>query len=529
MHDEGPRIGVKMVIRSIRRTGSTRKIIVMVSDNTDHDVIRMLEREDNVETMIVPALIGGARDCESSFMRIHAWKLTDYKRLILATPHTLVNTNMDELFLCGKFCAVCMSYTFFETNIFVIEPNQETYLSLLRELALETPKLKLGPNSMACSSEAKDFFFLNFYNLEAAPLFEPSRGQSDAELMRMDVPVCLDHVVYYEHLDWKLIRTPAYKDIEIPGMALTFPPPFYPWQYYISIYTDLHWYYMEQRLELIPEGQYTGDLIVHCILIIFAYLIGEYVVIANLNNRINTFPSATENAVIRGKLTSFSSRLLAVHPIIVTFLYGTFLYAVISIVSALLIVNTTIPKHAWPMWTVISSMLQYFFLRTILVIFHPLFAYEKTRRKKKQRAQGYSTVSTYDNEVQMTSLVEGGNAGKDGENEDITTDDENATRRAKKRMRSLSLQGDNTGGIKPLPISIIHRYTDKSSFSVWMQTLRGTAATVFMLWCVVVKQEWYTQFAAKFLVLFMCIFLCGIAFMVAYKKLFYALYNVVHT
>lgn len=98
-------MGVKVLYRSLRKSGTTRPLVVMVTENIDVSIRDQLE---SLGCLIreVPN-IGPNPGLQHSYARVHyadvwsklgVWNLTEFSRLVFLDADMLVIENMDELF-----------------------------------------------------------------------------------------------------------------------------------------------------------------------------------------------------------------------------------------------------------------------------------------------------------------------------------------------------------------------------------------------------------------------------------------------
>ncbi|KAM4560573.1 glycogenin-2 [Odontesthes bonariensis] len=133
--------GATVVARSLRRHGTTRRIIVMVTANVPEQSRRALEKEFD-EVITVDAMDNGDRlrlsllgrpELDITFTKIHCWTLTQYSKCVFLDADTLVLCNVDELFERDELSAApdpgwpdC-----FNSGVFVFRPSLLTHARLL--------------------------------------------------------------------------------------------------------------------------------------------------------------------------------------------------------------------------------------------------------------------------------------------------------------------------------------------------------------------------------------------------------------
>ncbi|KAM4710607.1 glycogenin-2 [Anableps anableps] len=133
--------GATVVARSLRRHGTTRRIVVMVTLNISEQSRKVLENVfDEVITVDVKnsedqrhLSMLGRPELGVTFTKIHCWNLTQYSKCVFLDADTLVLCNVDELFQRDELSAApdpgwpdC-----FNSGVFVFRPSTITYTSLL--------------------------------------------------------------------------------------------------------------------------------------------------------------------------------------------------------------------------------------------------------------------------------------------------------------------------------------------------------------------------------------------------------------
>ncbi|KAH9512399.1 Glycogenin-1 [Bulinus truncatus] len=134
-------LGCLVLGHSLRKVGTTRQLVVMVSVGVSDSVRSQL---GSVFDLIVPvnvldssdtcnlALLGRP-DLSVTFTKFHCWRLTQFKKCVFMDADTLVVRNIDDLFDREELSASpdagwpdC-----FNSGVFVFEPSEETYKNLL--------------------------------------------------------------------------------------------------------------------------------------------------------------------------------------------------------------------------------------------------------------------------------------------------------------------------------------------------------------------------------------------------------------
>ncbi|KAI5089913.1 glycogenin-2 [Silurus meridionalis] len=134
-------MGSLVVGKCLRRHGTTRKLVAMVSPNISTEA--RLSLEDVFDEVIVVDMLDsrdrahlfwlGRPDLGITFTKLHCWTLTQYTKCVFLDADTLVLCNVDELFDREELSAApdpgwpdC-----FNSGVFVFRPSLETHSRLL--------------------------------------------------------------------------------------------------------------------------------------------------------------------------------------------------------------------------------------------------------------------------------------------------------------------------------------------------------------------------------------------------------------
>ncbi|KAM7374992.1 hypothetical protein PAMA_014195 [Pampus argenteus] len=134
-------MGATVVANSLRRHGTTRSIVVMVTTNVSEEsrlslenafdeviVVDVMDSEDHLRLSWL-----GRPELGITFTKIHCWNLTQYSKCVFLDADTLVLCNVDELFERDELSAApdpgwpdC-----FNSGVFVFRPSPQTHARLL--------------------------------------------------------------------------------------------------------------------------------------------------------------------------------------------------------------------------------------------------------------------------------------------------------------------------------------------------------------------------------------------------------------
>ncbi|XP_050980891.1 glycogenin-2 isoform X1 [Labeo rohita] len=138
-------MGCIVVGKSLRRHGTSRKLVVMVSPNVSRAARLALEYVFD-EVVMVDVLDSGDKahltllrrpELGVTFTKLHCWTLTQYSKCVFLDADTLVLCNVDELFEYEELSAApdpgwpdC-----FNSGVFVFRPSLNTHTQILEHAA----------------------------------------------------------------------------------------------------------------------------------------------------------------------------------------------------------------------------------------------------------------------------------------------------------------------------------------------------------------------------------------------------------
>ncbi|XP_065852116.1 inositol phosphorylceramide glucuronosyltransferase 1 isoform X2 [Euphorbia lathyris] len=163
-------LGVRVLGKSIRDTGSKKDMVVLVSDGVSNYAMKLLQADgwivEKISLLANPNQVRPTRFW-GVYTKLKIFNMTNYKKVVYLDADTIVVKNIEDLFKCSKFCANLKHSERLNSGVMVVEPSQ----SLFNDMMSKVTTLH--------SYTGGDQGFLNSYYSEFpnAHVFEPSLPQ----------------------------------------------------------------------------------------------------------------------------------------------------------------------------------------------------------------------------------------------------------------------------------------------------------------------------------------------------------------
>ncbi|KAL2950124.1 hypothetical protein AAZX31_20G212900 [Glycine max] len=160
-------LGVRVLGKSIRDTGSNKDMVVLVSDGVSDYANTLLQADgwivEKISLLANPNQVRPKRFW-GVYTKLKIFNMTDYKKVVYLDADTIVVKNIEELFKCGKFCANLKHSERLNSGVMVVQPSATVFNDMMS-------KVKTLP-----SYTGGDQGFLNSYysGFPNAHLFEPN-------------------------------------------------------------------------------------------------------------------------------------------------------------------------------------------------------------------------------------------------------------------------------------------------------------------------------------------------------------------
>ncbi|KAK9052329.1 hypothetical protein SSX86_028958 [Deinandra increscens subsp. villosa] len=236
-------IAIRVLLRSLSKLRVDADLVVIASVDVPARWIHALEEEDGAKVKLVENLNNPYQSdtrhdrFKLTLNKLYAWNLVEYSRVIMLDADNLFLQNTDELFQCGRFCAVFINPCIFHTGLFVLQPSSEVFKNMLHDL-----------DSKRDNPDGADQGFIGGYfpDLLDQPMFHPPPNGTILDgTFRLPLGYQMDASYYYLRLRWSVPCGPN-SVITFPGASWL--KPWYWWSWPV-LPLGIQWH--EQRRETI--------------------------------------------------------------------------------------------------------------------------------------------------------------------------------------------------------------------------------------------------------------------------------------
>ncbi|XP_010413938.1 PREDICTED: inositol phosphorylceramide glucuronosyltransferase 1-like [Camelina sativa] len=160
-------LGVRVLGKSIRDTGSNKDMVVLVSDGVSDYSKKLLKADgwkiEKISLLANPNQVHPKRFW-GVYTKLKIFNMTDYKKVVYLDADTIVVKNIDDMFKCSKFCANLKHSERLNSGVMVVEPSE----ALFNDMMMKVKTLS--------SYTGGDQGFLNSYypDFPNARVFDPS-------------------------------------------------------------------------------------------------------------------------------------------------------------------------------------------------------------------------------------------------------------------------------------------------------------------------------------------------------------------
>ncbi|KDP23737.1 hypothetical protein JCGZ_23570 [Jatropha curcas] len=130
-------LGVRVLGKSIRDTGSTKDMVVLVSDGVSDYAVKLLEADgwivEKISLLANPNRVRPKRFW-GVYTKLKIFNMTNYKKVVYLDADTIVVKSIEDLFKCGKFCANLKHSERLNSGVMVVEPSQLVFDDMMSKV-----------------------------------------------------------------------------------------------------------------------------------------------------------------------------------------------------------------------------------------------------------------------------------------------------------------------------------------------------------------------------------------------------------
>ncbi|XP_077227966.1 plant glycogenin-like starch initiation protein 6 [Tasmannia lanceolata] len=219
-------LGVRVLGKSIRETGSKKDMVVLVSDGVSNYAKKLLAADgwivERISLLANPNQIRPKRFW-GVYTKLKIFNLTNYKKVVYLDADTIVIKSIEDLFKCGKFCANLKHSERMNSGVMVVEPSETVFKDMMSKV------------NTLYSYTGGDQGFLNSYypGFADARVFEPNlsldviKSRPVPELQRLSTLFNADVGLYMLANKWMVDE----KELRVIHYTLG---PLKPWDWWTA-------------------------------------------------------------------------------------------------------------------------------------------------------------------------------------------------------------------------------------------------------------------------------------------------------
>lgn len=130
-------LGVRVLGKSIRDTGSTKDMVTLVSDGVSDFAKKLLQADGWIVELI--SLLENPNHVRPKrfwgvYTKLKIFNMTNYKKVVYLDADTIVVKSVEDLFKCGKFCANLKHSERLNSGVMVVEPSQAVFNDMMSKV-----------------------------------------------------------------------------------------------------------------------------------------------------------------------------------------------------------------------------------------------------------------------------------------------------------------------------------------------------------------------------------------------------------
>ncbi|KAG2696683.1 hypothetical protein I3760_07G070500 [Carya illinoinensis] len=130
-------LGVRVLGKSIKDTGSKKEMVVLVSDGVSDYAKKLLQADgwlvEKISLLANPNQVRPKRFW-GVYTKLKIFNMTNYKKVVYLDADTIVVKSIEDLFKCGKFCANLKHSERLNSGVMVLEPSEAIFNDMMSKV-----------------------------------------------------------------------------------------------------------------------------------------------------------------------------------------------------------------------------------------------------------------------------------------------------------------------------------------------------------------------------------------------------------
>ncbi|KAF8704111.1 hypothetical protein HU200_031600 [Digitaria exilis] len=130
-------LGVRVLGKSLRDTGTRRDMVVLVSDGVSEYSRKLLQADGwivNPITLLANPNQVRPKRFWGVYTKLKIFNMTNYKKVVYLDADTIVVKSIDDLFKCGQFCGNLKHSERMNSGVMVVEPSEALFNDMINKV-----------------------------------------------------------------------------------------------------------------------------------------------------------------------------------------------------------------------------------------------------------------------------------------------------------------------------------------------------------------------------------------------------------
>eukprot|EP00249_Psilotum_nudum_P016008 c25608_g1_i1 orf=314-2041(-) len=177
-------LGVRVLGKSIRDTGTTKDLVVLASDGVSDTAIQLLQADgwivEKIELLANPNHKSKRpKRFWGVYTKLKIFNMTNYKKVLYLDADTVVLRSVEDLFQCQKFCANLKHSERLNSGVMVVEPSYDVFDDMMTKVS--TLPSYTGGDQGFLNSYYSDFPNAHVFDPDLSPEERNTRPKPDME------------------------------------------------------------------------------------------------------------------------------------------------------------------------------------------------------------------------------------------------------------------------------------------------------------------------------------------------------------